>query len=104
MFQVYLPNFIVNFSWEEVVISISFVYSPWVGTPEIKRKGKKKKRKKTGRREGIRRNQTGRSASKDTPNFAVKNPVVRYPHARNLAICKLFALGCSIKLDASVLK
>ena len=42
MFQVYLPKFIVNFSWEEVVISISFIYSPWVGTPEIKRKEKKK--------------------------------------------------------------
>lgn len=100
MFQVYLPKFIVNFTWEEVIVSISFVYSPWVGTQEIKSKEKKKEK---GRRDGIRRKQTGRSASKETLHFVVKNPVVKYPHARNLAICKLFALGCSIKMDASIL-
>ena len=51
MFQVSnLFNFIFNSTWEEIIASISFVYSSWVETKEFLKTNKQTKRQK--QREG----------------------------------------------------
>ena len=52
MFHVFnLFKFIVNSTWEEIIASISFVYSSWVGTQKILKTNKQKAKRKGGKRQ-----------------------------------------------------